>query len=187
MSMGSGRVEALLSAAEKRVRSSGYNAVSFRDLAGDVGIKSASVHYHFPTKEDLAAAVARAYTERHMAALGDPQDPARAPADLIALYVDLFRRELIEHRLMCLCGVLATETSALPPSLNAEARVFFERNLAWLEAVIARAEPKARHEDVEARALRITALLEGAMLVAHSLGDGALFDAAVGDLTGSSS
>ena len=176
--------ERIIAAAERRMREGGYHGFSFREIAGDVGIKSASVHYHFPTKEDLAAAVARAYTDRHMADLGDPQDPARASADLIALYVESFRRELVEHRLMCLCGVLATETSGLPPGLNCEARAFFERNLAWLEAVIARAAPDARPQDHKAKALRMTALLEGAMLVAHSLGDSDAFDAAVSDLTG---
>lgn len=174
----------IIAAAERRMREGGFHGFSFREIAADVGIKSASVHYHFPTKEDLAAAVARAYTDRHMAALGDPHDPARAPADLIALYVESFRRELVDHRLMCLCGVLASETSALPPGLNAEARAFFERNLTWLESVIARAEPKARPQDIKAKALRMTALLEGAMLVAHNLGDSDLFDAAVTELTG---
>lgn len=43
--------EKILAAAEKRVRHVGYNAVSFRDLAADVGVKSSSVHYHFLKKK----------------------------------------------------------------------------------------------------------------------------------------
>ena len=58
------RVGALLNAAERRVRRSGYNAVSFRDLADDVGIKSASVHYHFPQKADLGVALVERYARR---------------------------------------------------------------------------------------------------------------------------
>ncbi len=165
------------------MREGGFHGFSFREIAADVGIKSASVHHHFPTKEDLAAAAARAYADRHMAALGDPDDPERAPADLIPLYVDLFRRALVEDRRMCLCGVLATEASALPPGVNAEARAFFERNLAWLESVVARAAPGARPRDIEAQALRIAAMLEGAMLVAHSLGDIDAFETAVLELS----
>ena len=52
-------VEAIMDAAERRIRELGYNGFSFRDIAADVGIKSASVHHHFPTKPALAAAVAR--------------------------------------------------------------------------------------------------------------------------------
>ena len=32
------------------MRRGGFHGFSFRDLAADVGIKSASVHYHFPIK-----------------------------------------------------------------------------------------------------------------------------------------
>lgn len=179
MSEPSGTAAAIIAAAERRMREGGFHGFSFREIAADVGVKSASVHHHFPTKEDLAAAVARAYTEHHMAALGDPEDPERAPADLIALYIDRFRRALAEDRRMCLCGVLATEASALPPGVCSEARAFFARNLAWLEAVVARAEPRARPRDIKAKALSIAATLEGAMLVAHSLGDIAAFETVV--------
>jgi AcrR family transcriptional regulator len=51
--------EAVMTAAKATVQSHGYNALSFRELAKEVGIKSASVHYHFPTKGDLGAALAR--------------------------------------------------------------------------------------------------------------------------------
>lgn len=41
---------ALLQAAENKVRLGGYSNFSFRELATEIGIKSASVHYHFPAK-----------------------------------------------------------------------------------------------------------------------------------------
>ena len=50
---------AIMDAAERRMRIGGFNGFSFREIAADVGVKSASVHYHFPTKENLAAAVTR--------------------------------------------------------------------------------------------------------------------------------
>jgi TetR/AcrR family transcriptional repressor of nem operon len=54
----------IMDAAERRIRTSGYNGFSFRQIAADVGVKSSSVHHHFPTKPALAAAVARRYTDR---------------------------------------------------------------------------------------------------------------------------
>src|ERR1700742_3561290 len=54
----------LMNAAETHMRVGGYGGFSFRDLAAAVGIKSFSVHYHFPTKEDLGAAVVRRWTGR---------------------------------------------------------------------------------------------------------------------------
>ena len=53
---------AIMDAAERRMRKGGFNGFSFREIAADVGVKSSSVHYHFPTKENLAAAVIQRYT-----------------------------------------------------------------------------------------------------------------------------
>jgi TetR/AcrR family transcriptional regulator, transcriptional repressor for nem operon len=55
------RVDQLLDATERRMRAGGYHAVSFRDVAADVGIRSASVHHHFPQKADLGTALVRRY------------------------------------------------------------------------------------------------------------------------------
>ena len=63
---------ALLQAAENKVRLGGYSNFSFRELATEIGIKSASVHYHFPTKADLGAELAHQYTNAFMLVLGDP-------------------------------------------------------------------------------------------------------------------
>lgn len=62
--------EALMAAAKATVQARGYNALSFRELAKEVGIKSASVHYHFPTKGDLGAALARRHTQLSDGAAG---------------------------------------------------------------------------------------------------------------------
>jgi TetR/AcrR family transcriptional regulator, transcriptional repressor for nem operon len=78
------------------MRGGGYHAASFRDIAAAVAIKSASVHYHFPTKEDLGAAVLRRYLDRTLATLGDPLDPEQSPQALLNTYVALFRRALEE-------------------------------------------------------------------------------------------
>src|SRR5262249_51075008 len=53
----------IMDAAERRMRIGGFNGFSFREIAADVGVKSSSVHYHFPTKEKLAAAVIHRYTD----------------------------------------------------------------------------------------------------------------------------
>jgi TetR/AcrR family transcriptional repressor of nem operon len=52
---------AILDAAERRIRIGGFNGFSFREVAADVRLKSSSVHYHFPTREKLAAAVVHRY------------------------------------------------------------------------------------------------------------------------------
>ncbi|GCD57345.1 hypothetical protein NBRC3222_2682 [Acetobacter pasteurianus NBRC 3222] len=55
--------EAILAAARKAAQTRGYNGLNFRELAKEVGIKPASIYYHFPSKADLGMAVARRYWE----------------------------------------------------------------------------------------------------------------------------
>ena len=58
-----GKAMDILHAARVLMMDRGFNGFSFRDVAADVGIKSASIHYHYATKADLAEATARAYRE----------------------------------------------------------------------------------------------------------------------------
>ena len=74
----------ILDAAESRIRRFGYTGFSFRDVAADVGIKSASVHYHYPTKETLAAAVAARYSSRFFGCFDD----ASTVADWVIAFRD---------------------------------------------------------------------------------------------------
>ena len=63
--------EAILDSAERRMRQGGFHACSFSEIASDVGIKSASVHYHFETKAHLGAALVARYEARVLALIGD--------------------------------------------------------------------------------------------------------------------
>lgn len=162
------KAEAILDAAERRIRDAGYNGFSFRDLAADVGVKSASVHHHFPTKTVLAAAVARRYADRFLAAVEDEPDDR-----IVAAWRSAFRRALYEDGRMCLCGVLGAEAGALPQEVAAEARRFFERGAEGLARAYG-----APGEAARAAGLAVLATLQGAMLVARALDDPTAFDAA---------
>ncbi|OQW54041.1 MAG: hypothetical protein A4S14_00940 [Proteobacteria bacterium SG_bin9] len=166
------RVEDILNATERRVREAGYNGFSFRDIAGDVGITSASVHHHFPTKAALGAAVARRYTDRFLSHVEGTKDDR-----IVAAWREAFRRSLREDGRMCLCGVLGAEAGALPPEVIVEAKRFFEQGVERLGAADGGSGKAARD-----RGLRILATLEGAMLIARALGDPAAFDRATADL-----
>lgn len=172
--MAKGTRERILDAAEKRVRRSGYNGFSFRDLAADVGVKSASVHHHFPTKEALTTVLAARYAERFQARL---EEDAAGVGALPALR-NLFRASLAENNQMCLCGMLAAEIKGLPESVGAEARRFFERIVTFLS------DREGGPGLPRRAALEAVALLEGALLVGHAFNDVAAFDAATERLVG---
>lgn len=177
------KAEEILDVAEKMARSGGYSGFSFRDLAREVGIKSASVHYHFPTKEDLGVAMTRRYNERFIEALGDPR--GAGPVDeKIACYINAFRTSMIEDRLMCLCGLFGAEVTSLPGGVAVETRVFFEKNRDWLMAVLVDDKRFADPEAREHAALSLIAKLQGAMIMARTMIDASVFETIAKDPLG---
>jgi TetR/AcrR family transcriptional repressor of nem operon len=166
--------EAILDSAETRMRGGGYHACSFREIASDVGIKSASVHYHFKTKTALGAALVTRYEARVLAAIGDPEDERHLRLKLDAMRA-AFRGGLSRGDGMCLGGIFATEARSLPSPVGSATRRYFAACNDWL----ARAYACARVAEPHRRALQLTALLQGAMLQAIALGDVAAFDQAV--------
>ncbi|TCR62144.1 TetR/AcrR family transcriptional regulator [Bosea sp. BK604] len=165
----SDRAEAIMDAAEVRIRDGGYHGFSFREIAADVGVKSSSVHHHFPTKEALATAVARRYVDRFEQAV---EREEAGGAGRVDAWRRVFRRALLEDGRMCLCGALGAGVVALPAEVAAEARRFFERGLENLT------QSPAGKGLSPAAAKRTMATLEGAMLLARTLGDPATFDQA---------
>jgi TetR/AcrR family transcriptional regulator, transcriptional repressor for nem operon len=166
--------EAILNSAESRIRAGGYHSCSFREIASDVGIKSASVHYHFPTKAELGAALVARYQARVLAEIGSPDDERDLAAKLGAMR-GAFRNGLERGDGMCLCGVLATETRSLPSPVAGATQHYFIACNDWLR----RAFSRDQIEQPGRKALQVTALLQGAMLQAIALDDVKAFDAAL--------
>lgn len=168
----------LLAAAQSKVRTGGYSNFSFRDLATEVGIKSASVHYHFPTKADLGAELARQYTNDFLAALGDPQESTKRNKNPIEGFINQFRLALTKDKQMCLCGLLGAESDAMPAIVRYETKRFFEKNVVWLE------QAYLANSDIDIavanrNAIKTLSILEGAMLISKTLDDITFFEEAV--------
>ena len=62
-------IDQILDLAQSLIQTRGYNAMSYRHLADEIGIKTSSVHYYFPAKEDLGRALIVRYREAFKGAL----------------------------------------------------------------------------------------------------------------------
>jgi TetR/AcrR family transcriptional repressor of nem operon len=171
--------EAILAAAKKTAQAHGYGGLNFRDLADDVGIKSASIYYHFPSKADLGAAVAKRYWQDTAAALDamltETPDPRRCLQD----YPNIFRQSLQSGNRLCLCSFMAAEYDDLPRAVKKEIQAFADVNVAWLGKVLD-AAGLAGPESTDSRARAIFAAVAGAQLIARSRADLPLYDALIG-------
>jgi len=161
--------EAILDAAEKRVRHAGYSNMSFRDVAKDVGIKSASVHYHFPTKSDLGTALVERYKDHFSQKL--LQIDTTNFSDALAKFVQLYDAALVMDQSICLCAALGAESMGIEKQIRAATGDFFQVNIEWLQNLFRLHPTKAEGLD----ATDIVASLEGAMLLASTTGDRTYF------------
>ena len=170
----------ILDSAESLVQVRGFNGFSYADVAAELAVTKASLHYHFPGKAELGRALIARYATRFNAALaGIDASGADAPTMLSAyarLYADVLRGQR-----MCLCGMLAAEYQTLPEPMREAVLGFFDENEAWVERVLIQGRDEGTlafaGEPREAARLIVSAL-EGAMLVARPYGDVERFEAA---------
>jgi TetR/AcrR family transcriptional regulator, transcriptional repressor for nem operon len=164
-----GTASRILDVAERLVQSQGFNGFSYADVAAELGITKASLHYHFPGKAELGLALINRYAIRFAEALQTIDVEVSDVHAKLAAYADLYASVLKERR-MCLCGMLAADYETLPPAMRSAVVQFFDDNEVWLEGVLKRGVTEGKlHYEGAAReeAQLIISALEGAMLVAR--------------------
>lgn len=167
---------ALLSEAETLIRTVGYAAFSYADLAERVGIRKASIHHHFPTKEDLGTSLIDGYLERFVAELKTLSARSISPKRKLLEYGDLFASSLKDGQ-MPLCGALAADAAYLPVSMQQRTTKFFELHLAWLERIVSEAIAAGEvdaSQTAKGSALLLLSTLQGASVVAWAMKDPSL-------------
>jgi TetR/AcrR family transcriptional repressor of nem operon len=170
--------EAILIAAREAAMARGYGGINFRDIAESVGIKAASINYHFPNKAALGEAVAKRYWEDIAADLDAISAEAKDPLDALRRYPSIFRASLARDNRICLSSFMATEHDALPAAVLKEVQTFADVNVRWLSQQLIAAAVVAPGE-AEPRARAIYAAVAGAQMIARSRSDISVFDALI--------
>lgn len=178
--------ERVLDIAERLVQIRGFNSFSYADIATELGITKASLHYHFAGKAELGEALLSRYADRFYDELRRiDRDLPDAPAKLEA-YAGLYA-EVLRGKRMCMCGILAAEYQTLPQPMRGAVVDFFDQNERWLARVLAQgqADKTLRFTATpEEAAQSILSTLEGAMLVARPYDDLSRFNSTARQLLG---
>jgi TetR/AcrR family transcriptional repressor of nem operon len=177
---GTDTVNRILDVAEHLVQVRGFNAFSYGDVAGELELTNAALHYHFPSKSDLGEALLARYATRFVAALDAIDESLDEPQRKLDAYADLYA-DVLRNQRMCLCGMLAAEYETLSAGMRVAVAEFFETNETWLTGVLGDGRGDGTLSFAgspldEARS--IVSSLEGAMLVARSFGDITRFQSA---------
>ncbi|HEY0374662.1 MAG TPA: TetR/AcrR family transcriptional regulator [Amnibacterium sp.] len=163
----------ILDVAERLVQTRGFNDFSYADIASELAVTNAALHYHFRTKAALGDAVIERYAQRFFAALERIAAGSSDASTQIEAYIDLYREVLAADR-MCLCGVLAAEYPTLPDSMREAVQRFFDRNERWLVAVLETGPENHRLNSADSArdtARMIVDTLEGAVMIARAQHD----------------
>jgi TetR/AcrR family transcriptional regulator, transcriptional repressor for nem operon len=170
----------ILDVAERLVQERGFNGFSYADVAKELGVTKAALHYHFPGKAELGEALIERYAERFGEALVAVDDRETDAVEKLHSYAQLYAEVFRDDR-MCLCGMLAADYATLPEPMRERVVRFFDDNEVWLAHVLDDGRKAGTlHFQGSARSVARTIVggLEGAMLVARPYADIKRFRAA---------
>ena len=169
--------EQILDLAEMLIQTRGFSAFSYQDISDALGIRKASIHYHFPSKTDLGVAVVDRYTQRFASALGQiAGEMANSSMVMLEHYFGPYIEFGATNDKVCLCGALAGEMMALPPELRERVDRFFKSHQSWLAGILKRGAERGEFH-LPAPPAKVARLvfgaLQGALLVKRTTGDAA--------------
>jgi len=165
----------ILDAGQELIQTGGFSAMSFQDIASEVGIRKPSIIHHFATKAELGVAIIRRYRDTFAAQLQQiSEDPAKSSWDALEFYFSPYLFLASTPDKVCLCGALAGEIPALPETMRVEVKHFMEAHQQWLEEILRRGAGRgefAPTDSPESLSRMIFNSLQGSLLVKRSTED----------------
>lgn len=131
--------DSIIELADQLIRDKGYNAFSFKDISNTIGIKTASIHYHFPAKSDLGVAVIREHKQR-IERFKD-ELAGKTPAEKIKRFLGIYVAINAENRI-CLVGSLGSDFNTIDPLIQNELKRFAGLVLELLTGILEEGKKK---------------------------------------------
>ena len=165
----------ILDTAQELIQRLGVNAMSYQDISQVVGIRKASIHSHFPTKDDLVATLLDRYNAYFLRLVDNIVASSDSPEVKLRRYCELFEATLSSGKQdkACLCGMLGAELATLKSPLVERIRTFYRDNEERLAMILNQGRQAGIFRfsgDVQATATLIFSLLEGGILIARAYG-----------------
>src|SRR5690606_29943214 len=126
----------ILHLAESLLQDRGFNGFSYADISSQLGVKNAAIHYHFPSKEDLACAVIQRYRERFKLWINNSRVKDLSPEEKLNWFFGIYSSYRADNGKVCLVGSLEAEFNSIPESLRKEVESLNKEMLIWLEATL---------------------------------------------------
>ena len=166
--------EKIMDIAQEMVQTRGYNAFSYRDISERIGIKTASIHYYYPSKADLAKAMLERIRGMFEVALQNIDAQGGDARTRLAKFAGIFVETYGDEGRLCPFCMIATSQNTIPAHVLDEVRAFWSRGEQWVQQLLVEGKSSGEFEfsapeQVIARTL--VSSLEGTMVVARAYQD----------------
>lgn len=164
------------------IQTRGYSAFSYQDLSERLHIKKASIHYHFPTKEQLGIFLMESGYARFQDWRGQIGKKKLPFMSQIESFFDYFAQISSKGTRICPCSALSSEWDALPEKLKSATTKLVAGYRDWIKAALRggrEAGEISTDGTVEEQTLFLFAAIQGALQIARTQNDLGCFRAVV--------
>jgi AcrR family transcriptional regulator len=159
--------------AESFLQEKGFNGFSYAHIANELNVKNAAIHYHFPSKEALVAAVIQRYRDRFKLWINNSRIKDLSPQEKLDWFLNIYTSTRADNGKVCLAGSLETEFNSLPNSVREQTQALTRELLTWLQATLQEGREAGVFHfsgDPADKAALILSSLQGGLQMARALG-----------------
>lgn len=170
----------IVDAADQLFYERGFEATSFADIAGSVGLSRGNFYYHFRTKDEILDAVIDLRVRKTRSMLDAWESEAATPDERIRRFIHILianRTKIMAHG--CPVGTLCNELAKLDHVARKDANRLFAQFHDWLARQFAALGRKA---DADALAMHILMRSQGVATLATAFRDKAFVRREVDDM-----
>lgn len=165
----------ILDIAQDLIQRTGVNAMSYADISQAIGIRKASIHYYFPSKEDLLVDLLDRHNQQFCHLVDQIITSTSTSEVKLNRYCNLFATTLSsgEQDKACLCGILSAELKTLNPPIVQRITQFYRQNESYLEGILQAGLESGEFTfrgNPQTMAKLIFSLMEGDLLIARAEG-----------------
>ncbi len=126
----------IITIATMLLKQKGIHGWSYDDIATKIGIKKASIHYYFPTKEDLIQEVLTLYIKELMNRLLLIKQTSASVTQKLKAFMECYRENYVSENELCLCTILAAELQCVSPAIEELLKNFFTQATKFVKDIL---------------------------------------------------
>jgi TetR/AcrR family transcriptional repressor of nem operon len=163
----------IMDLAESFLQEKGFNGFSYAHIAKKLDVKNAAIHYHFPSKEALVAAVIQRYRDRFKLWINNSRVKDLSPQEKLDWFFSIYTNTRADNGKVCLAGSLETEFNSLPDSVREQTQALTRELLSWLQATLQEGREAGAFQfngEASDKAAMILSSMQGGLQMARALG-----------------